>query len=380
MVRCPNYIYVHNLVYAPPIRGVFTVLRNFRFCFDGHSMLQLWKYLLVSVFCISYVLTLFPILTCDCSTSEVTIRRGQYQYVHDTFRRNGFTRNKKFISKDPYFINIHYEMKQNIVWNNKSVCQKNTFILLLFFVNMKDEARRSLIRKYFRQGMIVDGKAINYVFVVASPRNDSMELQTIQRENMKYGDILISIHKDDYPHVTVTFLDAFMWVRDYCKEAVFIGRIDGDVWIHVGNMIHYLKEIKPFRYYGGQRKVYRLRHGAFYKGFHTIPFDFPYHAWVANVGGAAIFSNDVIPFINIGTQYMDILLPVSEDNTIGEILNRAGIKPYKKSSKYILYTHKYSGNSIKKNTIFQHGIKDIRLLKKVYRRYASVYLKPYTRL
>ena len=99
----------------------------------------------------------------------ISCRSNPYQYVHDAFRRNNYVINHKFISNDTRFITIPYEVKQNMLWNNASVCNTATFLLLVYFVHVRDLERRNLIRQYVKQGMIVDGKKINYVFVVASP-------------------------------------------------------------------------------------------------------------------------------------------------------------------------------------------------------------------
>ena len=96
-------------------------------------------------------------------TPSLLVRSNPYQYVHNAFRRNNYTTNNKFVSKDPLFFNIRYEMKQNIIWNEESNYCNGTFLFLLYFVHVNDEERRDLIRKYVKQGMIVEGKRINYV-------------------------------------------------------------------------------------------------------------------------------------------------------------------------------------------------------------------------
>ena len=141
------------------------------------------------------------------------------------------------VSKDPLFFNIRYEMKQNIIWNEESNYCNGTFLFLLYFVHVNDEERRDLIRKYVKQGMIVEGKRINYVFVVASPIRNDYAVARVKNENERHKDILLSVHEDNYMNITLTHLDAMLWVRDYCRDTIFVGRVDGDVWIHFGNLI-----------------------------------------------------------------------------------------------------------------------------------------------
>ena len=334
------------------------------------AVLLLCLFLLLSMICYHMIIpsgAVFPLLQ---------IRRNPYQYVHDAFRRNNYTTNNKFVSKDPLFFNIRYEVKHNTIWNKESNYCNGTFILLMIHVNVGDEERRDLFRQYVKQGMLVEGKKINYVFVVGSPLRKESIMAKLRDENKRHKDILISVHEDNYMNITLTHLDAILWVRDYCKDTTFVGRVDGDVWIHFGNLIQYLSTVNPYRFYAGGMPFSRVfEHGCVYKGIHTIPFDFPPQRWTALNGGAILYSRDIIPFINIGTQYMEILLPLADDTTIGEILTRAGIRFAPRPRNYIVYSHRYT--SLADNIIFQHGIKDINLLREVFKNNTDRYLIPY---
>lgn len=144
------------------------------------------------------ILSYISVMTCS-RTNVISIvmsipcRVVEYQYVHDTFRRNNYTTYDKFNSSDPLFHPIHYEMKQNMVWNSDFEYCKDTFILLAYFVNKRDVKRRDVIRQYTKQGMMIEGKRINYVFVVACSPNDTDTIQLIHEENSINHDILVSL-------------------------------------------------------------------------------------------------------------------------------------------------------------------------------------------
>ena len=311
------------------------------------------------------------------SVSELSnVRNKEYDYVYKAFESHHYSMMKPFVSHDPSFISISYEMKQGIQWNKKPICSSDTFVFLLFFVNRADVERRQIIREYIHQGMVVRKRRIHYAFVVVVSSKE--EMNEINKENEKNGDMLVSVHKDSYANVTLTVLDAFMWVRDYCKTTQFVGRVDGDVWIQLGNLIEYLNRVPKTKFYGGHAIVnYNKKNGKKYKGIKIIPSDYPPHKWVFNVGGATLYSRDVIPYINIGTKYMDLIIPVSEDVLIGEILARAGIRPYKRKHGFIVvivYYYKLNG-VIPCNAIFVHGIKGLEEFRSVYRKKKSTYLK-----
>lgn len=308
--------------------------------------------------------------------SSMIYRINPYQYVHDTFRSNNYTTMNKWTSKEPRFVPISYELKDNILWNKNPVCQKDSFILLMYFVHKKDVERRQVIREYVKQSMVVDGKKLNYVFVVASPLNDTQMINALKEENLQYGDILISLHEDNYRLVPITILDAFYWVREYCKTVSFVARIDGDVWVHLGNLIHYLRGIPQKGVLAGSLRHIRNGRTIDYKGVTIIPYDCP-HRIVYVDGGAYIVSRDVVPYISIGAQYLSVLFPVSEDVIVTEALLRAGIHVYPSSQNRTIIVTYRRGMIIPPNTIFLHRIKDISLFKFIYVNHSDVYLSPF---
>lgn len=299
----------------------------------------------------------------------------EYKYVHDLFKSRNHSTRHKWISRDSNYEPITYEMRKNIMWNGQSVCKNESFILLMYFVNKNDIERRNVIREYVKQDMVVDGKMINYVFVVASPLNDTDVMQRLKDENAIHGDILISLHDDNYRLLPITILDAFYWVREYCKTVSFVSKVDGDVWIHLGNLIHYYKSIADQRIYSGCRWSLSFEKGIDYKGIHIIPFDYP-QPIVFAVGGAYTVSRDVVPFINIGANYLDTILPVSEDIVISEILRRAGIGIYPIRKNITLYKN-YNYDFIPPNVVFLHAIKNMQAFKAIYANYSGIFLKPY---
>ena len=298
----------------------------------------------------------------------------KYHYVHETFRRYNQTIHK-LVTNDTSFRPTNYVMKQNMIWDHHSVCSNGTFVFLLYIVSQKHYERRQVIREYVKQNMTVDGKRINYMFVVAT--DDKTVISGLEKENELYHDLLVSVHADKYGNLTFTTLDSFMWVRDYCKTTQYVIKVDGDEWVHLGNLVHYLKSVPCTGFYGGNNVKNFFRRGLLYKGFLVVPNDYVDRWMVYNSGGGYILSADLIPFINIGTEYMDIVLLV-EDATIGMILGMIGVKPYGKSKDYIIFEHiNYLKDGIPPNSIFIHNLKSIPLLSEVYRNYSSIYTVPF---
>ena len=301
-----------------------------------------------------------------------------YQYIHDDFRRHK-CKIHKFVTTDTMYEPVVYDLKENILWNHHSVCNNRTFLLMMYFVNRKDLERRQFIRQYVKQGMVVDGKVINYVMVVALDENDDKARKNLTEENTKYQDLLISVHKDTYVNVTLTVLDAFLWVRDYCKEPSFVARIDADTWVHMGNLVHFLRHVPQHRFYGGYpyHAILQKRSTSEYPGY--VPEDYPEKKCYCNAGGAYILSRDLVPYFNIGTLYVDIIIRAAEDALLGEILSMVGIYPYRNFGRYLVYTNYewLSQRKVPPNVIFVHNLKEMALMKSVYTTFATTYTTPY---
>lgn len=306
----------------------------------------------------------------------IPFKQYKYSYVHEAFRRNNQTIHK-FVTNDASFPFTNYVMKQNMAWDHRSVCSNDTFVLTVYLVSQKDYERRQVIREYVRQNMIVDGKRINYVFAVASENDTTMI--PLKKENELYHDLLVSVHVDNYANVTYTILDSFMWIRDYCSQAHFIARVDGDAWVHFGNLVHYLKSVPSTEFYGGFPMSGFFRNGSKWKGVRLIPNDYIVRRWIYVAGGAYILSTDLVPFINIGTEYMDVIVPCAEDAAIGDIMRIMDVKPYKKSKDYIVYSNLgwHKDRIVPPNAIFIHQLKALSLLSAVYRNYSSTYTVPF---
>ena len=329
---------------------------------DLMKIIGLFPLLLITLF--GYIIRINALQSDD--VKHVVTRASPYHYVYKEFRRRHYTQGK-FHSKDPTYKYIPYDVKENIEWNGKSVCKENTFILLLYFVNKRDRTRRDLIRRYIHQGMVVGNVTFNYAIVVAADKVETKAIALLEKENKKYGDLLLSIHVDSYSNVTLTVLDSFLWVREHCKQAVFIGRIDGDTWVNLSNLVEYLKAVPRTRFYGG----YRLE-GAFPPQSSGSPFfvpnDYPPKRWLFNAGGAYIVSNDLVPYINIGTLYSDLIPHAAEDGLIGDILRKVQVVPYKRVNRFVLYSNLqwFPNKKIPSNAIFVHNIKDVKELTTVY--------------
>lgn len=304
---------------------------------------------------------------------QLELRNNPYQYVYDIYRSNTAL-DARFVSNDTGYIPLTYNMKQNMMWNHRSVCTNKTFVLLMYYTCRQELDTRNLIRHYVKQGMIIDGMTVNYVMIVAAGANETDALNELKKENEEFNDLLVSLHEDNYRNWPITVLDAYMWVRDYCLQASYTVKVDGDTWVHLGNLIHFLHDAPRDKFYGGRLCSEFYRGGQKYKGIVKIhPNDYPGKKIVFNFGCCNALSRDVIPFVNIGAQFMDYIWPAAEDSLIAEILRKGGIHPFRNLKDYhwMLFHSHVNGTSIPENTISVHTYKDDQRLISLYKAHCT---------
>lgn len=238
----------------------------------------------------------------DSRNEALQTRQVDYQYVHDVFKKS-VNMSSRFITHDASFVPLHYEVKQNMMWNH-SICSNSTYLLLMIFTMHNALDIRQMYRKYIKQGMIVNGKQINYVFPVSADSSQVDVIKSLREEDALYKDILVSNHLNTQANWTITVLDSYMWARDYCKEAHYVSKMDGDTWVFLSNLLQVLEHAPKKRCYIGRVKIQRMGPSNYYKGrVRYTPNDYPLRAIPFNFGAGSVLSRDVVPFINIGTLY-----------------------------------------------------------------------------
>ena len=304
--------------------------------------------------------------------SKGCIRDTTYDYVHRRIQRSRFF-SKRYMLTNSSFDALQYHLVPNIIWDEAFNCYNDTFLLLLIFVSQSDVKRRAMFREVFSRRQIIEGKRVQYLFVVAADPATPEELSLMTHENDLHHDILISKHVDDYRHLVLSVLDSFLWVRDHCREPVFVAKMDGDVFVHLGNLVGYLSSVRASEFYGGHSV--RTMFVTTRQRDHMFSFPDGYPAWkrilLYNVGGAYVLSRDLVPYVSIGALYQDFIF-VAEDSLVGKVLRdiRVPFAPepigYKFLTDVVLGDRLGEYNAWPKSIIFVHNLKDFDYLNRTY--------------
>ena len=316
------------------------------------------------------------IYTSSVIYSDGCIRDEQFDGIHRAYQTRGY-KVHKFQTKDPNYKALTYRLEPNVVDTNTSVCFNDTFIFVMILVRQDDIDRRMLFRENLKRGL-VEGKRVDYGFFVVADKDNTEAIQSIATENRAFHDILYSQHKDSYTNVTLTMLDSFLWIRDHCP-ARFVIRLDADCFLHVPNAVKYLSSVNEHFFYGGYHWRATLYSKKDKKTEYDVPVDYPRWRRVFNyvLGGGYIVSADIVPFINIGTLYQDLVIHAAEDAHLGRLLENVGIHPSPTSWKFHVYMdltlHKRLRNLSKwpKDVIIVHNLKNFTFQQQVFAHFKS---------
>lgn len=157
-----------------------------------------------------------------------------------------------------------------LIENN--VCPLEEYTLFyLIFTKYSNTAQRSAIRETWLSNV---RKAQNqsYVFVMGKGPDDD---NIVVEENREYRDILLVDFMDSYSHLTFKSIMAFKWVSRRCPQALFVMKVDDDVWINTEEMAEVLGKQGTDFTLGGycmfQNKPFRDKESKYYASYASYP-------------------------------------------------------------------------------------------------------------
>lgn len=234
-----------------------------------------------------------------------------------TFRSN----DSMLLYKRPYPID-------SILNRDVHICSPDTFLIMMTPVRQQDFSIRQVMRKVIPQGIIVEGKKINRVFVISVADNDREKMREVRKEMELYGDIIISRHEDAYSSIHLYVWDGYLWIRDHCHSAVYAGKFETDAIHFLGNLITLLSHYPTRRLYGGRSIPYTIkaRNKRSTVDVWSVPFDYPGSTSCHFVSGVSnVLSMDTLDYLITGAAYEPFFV-CADDQMTGLILHRVGIE------------------------------------------------------
>lgn len=136
--------------------------------------------------------------------------------------------------------------------NQPGVCRNNDSMespLLLMAVKSQAgnfENRQAIRETWGRSGHVkgeysIRGGLVQTVFLLGMKDTDlNSDLNNLEEESRKYGDILLWDFKDTFFNLTLKDLLFWRWFEQYCPNAIFIFKGDDDVFVRTDALLDYL--------------------------------------------------------------------------------------------------------------------------------------------
>ena len=121
-----------------------------------------------------------------------------------------------------------------------SVCHKNNILLVFTVITRVDSFdRRQLIRSLWSNHTLKSN--YEFVFMVGKSSNQTIN-EMVKNEFDIYEDIVQENFIDSYWNLTLKSIMSYKWVSKYCRNSVYVVKIDDDVIVDFRKFISYLKK------------------------------------------------------------------------------------------------------------------------------------------
>ena len=136
------------------------------------------------------------------------------------------------------FVNPH---NFKYIINEPNLCKTKVDIIIFVHSATGRFTKRNLIRSTWGNVSKFQGWNIRTVFMLGRSKNVSQDL--ILDESKKFHDIIQEDFVDHYRNLTYKHIMALKWIKDFCKSAKYIVKIDEDIIVNVFNVVKYAQSL-----------------------------------------------------------------------------------------------------------------------------------------
>ncbi|XP_064631738.1 lactosylceramide 1,3-N-acetyl-beta-D-glucosaminyltransferase B-like [Lineus longissimus] len=212
--------------------------------------------------------------------------------------------------------------------NHQNACKKNTdlFLLVLVKSGAGNFKRRQTWRENWGAIKSVNGREIR-VFFVTAMTDDVTSQYKMEIENVRFGDILQGVFKDNYANNTFKLLSSFEWANSYCSNAEYVLSVDDDVMVVPARLVTFLTKNNDVNLIGGYiipAMVRKLDNNSkWFVNFTNYPYLY-YPDYVT--GFAVVLSGPLIPRLLKASESLQYMFHV-DDAYIGLCAFSIDVKP-----------------------------------------------------
>ncbi|XP_067369123.1 lactosylceramide 1,3-N-acetyl-beta-D-glucosaminyltransferase A [Channa argus] len=213
-------------------------------------------------------------------------------------------------------------------------------VFLLLFVKSSPEnfEQRQVIRNTWGNESLIAselGVSVKVVFALGMHQElrwrSRVQLALLQ-EDQTYDDLIQQNFLDTFHNLTTKLILQFHWVHDYCPQAHFFMSADDDVFVHVPNLVKYLRQLVSSK--SGAKNLWvghvhrgsppdRYKHSKYH-----VPYDlYPWPSYPDYTAGAGyVVSADVASKIYHATLFLNPSIYI-DDVFMGICAKTMGVSP-----------------------------------------------------
>ncbi|KAK5869351.1 hypothetical protein PBY51_024075 [Eleginops maclovinus] len=211
-------------------------------------------------------------------------------------------------------------------------------VLLLLFVKSSPEnfERRQAIRHTWGNESFVWSKlgaTVRMVFALGVDEKQRSRVQSaLLQEDQSYGDLIQQDFLDTFHNLTAKLIMQFHWVHEYCPQALFLMSADDDIFVHMTNLVKYLRQLLSNKSGVKDFWVGHVHRGAppvrRKESKYHVPYDlYPWPSYPDYTAGAGyVVSRDVATKIYQATRVLNSSIYI-DDVYMGICANAMGVSP-----------------------------------------------------
>ncbi|XP_019936886.1 lactosylceramide 1,3-N-acetyl-beta-D-glucosaminyltransferase A [Paralichthys olivaceus] len=124
-------------------------------------------------------------------------------------------------------------------------------VLLLLFVKSSPEnfeQRQAIRNTWGNESFLLSELSANVKVVFALGMHPNVKRRSrvqiaLQQEDQAYGDLIQQNFVDTFHNLTAKLILQFQWGHEYCPQARFFMSADDDIFIHMPNLVKYLRQL-----------------------------------------------------------------------------------------------------------------------------------------
>ena len=223
-------------------------------------------------------------------------------------------------------------------------------MVVMIMSTVKKPEERKVLRETWFKDKVVHGQKLKYLFIVSSSPDPAVN-EEIDKEALKYNDILHMDHLDSYNNITMSIMNTFNWLHRNCKSIKYILKGDPDSYFNTPKIVKWLLDLPPEKqhrlYHGYCKMLSQFERNPDKHNFVPLLVSSYDLTWPYCVSNGYVISSDLLAPLVLASRHYPYMLR-TEDMSIGLANLMLNVTPYRYHDYYWTPPESYFYNAIPK--------------------------------